>query len=100
MALTRTGPALGVIPNVKFDVREMEIKPGQLLFAFTDGAPDALNVAGARLGRESLFSRLQADLSAEMLLAQISQELTEYMTGADQFDDITLLAVRRLPVGE
>lgn len=100
MALTRTGPALGVIPNVKFDVREVEIEPGQLLFAFTDGAPDALNVAGARLGREALFSRLQADLSAEMLLAQISQELTEYMTGADQFDDITLLAVRRLPVGE
>ena len=98
IALTRTGPAVGVIPNMEFAVREAELKPGQLLFAFTDGAPDALNSAGERLGRDGLFSRLHADLSAEMLLAEISKELTEYMTGADQFDDITLLAVRRLPV--
>jgi serine phosphatase RsbU (regulator of sigma subunit) len=96
IALKRTGPALGVIPDVDFGVREVQLQEGDLLFAFTDGAPDALDPAGERFGRERLLSLLQPDPTAEALLADIQARLEEYAAGTEQFDDITLLAVRRL----
>jgi len=94
--LRRTGPAVGVIPDVEFAVREVKLYPGDLFFAFTDGAPDALNPVGDSFGRESLISLLQGDTSAETLLARMKAKLKQYIAEAEQFDDITLLAVHRL----
>jgi serine phosphatase RsbU (regulator of sigma subunit) len=96
-SLKRTGPAVGVIPDAHFAVQEILLQPGEFLFAFTDGAPDALDREGHRLGREQLISLLPGHLSAELLLSDIRARLEEHMAQADQFDDITLLAVRRLP---
>jgi serine phosphatase RsbU (regulator of sigma subunit) len=86
-----------VIPGVEFTVQEVHLRGGELFFAFTDGATDALNPAGNRFGPQRLFSLLQADTSAETLLADINAQLKEYVADAEQFDDITLLAIRRLP---
>jgi sigma-B regulation protein RsbU (phosphoserine phosphatase) len=94
--LNRTGPALGVIPNAEFGIQRVQLQRGDLLFAFTDGAPDALDPAGKQFSRERLFSLLHADISAEALLAELNAYLHAYIAEADQFDDITLLAVRRL----
>jgi phosphoserine phosphatase RsbU/P len=94
--LTRTGPALGVIPQTKFAAQEVQLREGDLFFAFTDGAPDALNPAGEPFGRESVVSLLRSDTSAEALLADLGARLGQYAAESEQFDDITLLAVRRL----
>ena len=93
--LKRTGPAVGVMADVEFVVREVQLQPGELFFAFTDGAPDALDPAGHSFGRERLISLLRNTTSAENLLANIGTQLKEYIAEAEQFDDITLLAVRR-----
>ena len=96
MALTRTGPALGVIPNVRFDVREVDLKPGQLRFAFTDGAPEAKDPQGEFFGRERVLRILQeCDRSSRELVGTLEAKLRQYMGSTTQFDDITLLAVRR-----
>lgn len=95
ISLNRTGPALGAIPDVNFSVREIQLEAGELFFAFTDGASDALNPAGERFGRDRLLSLLHADASAETLLAEIHARLDDYAADTEQFDDITLLAVRR-----
>ena len=93
--LKRTGPALGIIPEAEFAVQEVQLCEGDLFFAFTDGASDALNPVGDRFGRDRLRSLLHADISAESLLAHVHSQLDEYTAEANQFDDITLLAVRR-----
>jgi serine phosphatase RsbU (regulator of sigma subunit) len=93
--LRNTGPAVGVIPNVNFAVRELQLHPGEIFFAFTDGAPDSLDPAGNRFGRERLVSILANHTSAQGLLTDVYKQITEYMGEAEQFDDITLLAVRR-----
>ena len=95
--LKRTGPALGAIPDVEFVVREVQLREGELLFAFTDGAPDALNPAGHEFSREYLVSLLHTGASAETLLGEIDAQLNEHIGDADPFDDITLLAARRVP---
>jgi serine phosphatase RsbU (regulator of sigma subunit) len=94
--LKYTGPALGVISDEEFAVQEVQLRSGELFFAFTDGATDALNPAGDRFGWQRLFSLLQADSSAGKLLAHINAQLKEYIADAEQFDDITLLAVQQL----
>jgi serine phosphatase RsbU (regulator of sigma subunit) len=94
--LKRTGPAVGIIPDIEFAAREVQLQPGELLFAFTDGASDALNPVGKSFGRDRLASLLHSHISAERLLDDIETALHKYVAEAEQFDDITLLAVRRL----
>ena len=96
--LKRTGPAVGVIPDTKFAVHEALVQPGDFLFAFTDGATDALDMKGNPFGRERLISLLPGHLSMERLVGDVQARLDEHIARAEQFDDITLLAVSRLPV--
>ena len=95
-SLKRTGPAVGVIWGTEFDVQEVQLQSGDLFFAFTDGAPDALSPMRKSFGRERLISLLHSDTSAGTLLAEIYAQLNEHIAEAEQFDDITLLVVRRL----
>jgi sigma-B regulation protein RsbU (phosphoserine phosphatase) len=94
-SLKKTGPAAGTIPGVEFDVREIQLRPGELFFAFTDGATDALNSGGESFGRERLTGLLKNSMSADAVLSDVGRQLEMHIVEADQFDDITLLAVRR-----
>jgi serine phosphatase RsbU (regulator of sigma subunit) len=95
-SLVKTGPSVGVIPGLDFKYRKIQLERGDLLFAYTDGVPEANNPQGEFFGREKLFALLEhADQSVHALLNQIESELHAHIAEADQFDDITLLAVRR-----
>ena len=96
--LKRTGSAIGAIPDVDFAVCEIQLCAGDLLFAFTDGAPDALDTEGNEFGRERLVSLVHSNVTVSTLLGEINMRLSEHIGNADPFDDITLLAIRRLPV--
>jgi serine phosphatase RsbU (regulator of sigma subunit) len=95
-ALRPTGPVIGVIPEAEFLVQEIQLEKGDLLIAYTDGVPDSQSVEGDFFGAAQL-----ADLvcehpgSAAEILTNIESELHRFTRGAAQFDDITLLAVRR-----
>ncbi|MFM8321846.1 MAG: PP2C family protein-serine/threonine phosphatase, partial [Chloroflexota bacterium] len=39
--LKSTGPAVGIVPNANFEIGHLEMQPGDTLFCFTDGVPDA-----------------------------------------------------------
>jgi sigma-B regulation protein RsbU (phosphoserine phosphatase) len=94
--LPPTGPAIGVMPETKFEVKEITLAPGDALVAFTDGIPDNKNVRDEFFGRERLLRSLQARAgSVADLFQKIQAELTEFSAGDDQFDDITLMAVKR-----
>lgn len=94
--LEPTGPAVGMIPGIPFESGKAEIKPGEMLVAFTDGITEAMDPHEQLYGKERLFSLLSdPDVSAEALLDQIEADLRRHTSGADQSDDITLLTVRR-----
>jgi phosphoserine phosphatase RsbU/P len=95
MRLPPTGPAVGMMTESVFEVGAARLAPGEGLLAFTDGVTDASGASG-RYGEERLLSRLgRADSSAAALLDGIQADVTAHAGGADQADDITLLAVRR-----
>lgn len=96
--LCKTGPAVGALLNCHFDVSTAQLNPGEMLFAFTDGAPEAKDPSGEFFGRERLLDTLRRySASAQELVRSIEDELHHYIDKATQFDDITLLAVKWVP---
>jgi GAF domain-containing protein len=97
-SLRKTGPAVGAIWDACFEVRAAQLDLDETLFAFTDGAPEAKDPPGQFFGRHRLVDLLRGHTgSAQELIKHIEDELHHYMDSATQFDDITLLAVRRGP---
>ncbi|MCJ7518408.1 MAG: SpoIIE family protein phosphatase [Anaerolineaceae bacterium] len=97
-ALLPTGPVVGVIPDVRFSVKEIPMEINDLLLAFTDGIPDALNMDNISFGNERLQKLLSSDeKTPKALLNNIADQLHQFTGDTDQFDDITILAVKRVP---
>jgi sigma-B regulation protein RsbU (phosphoserine phosphatase) len=99
LRLTATGPAVGMLPDVDYGIQQITIEPGDTLLTFTDGVPEARDPAGnffteARL--RTLITNPPAGTAKELLL-RIYDQLMAHIDTAAQFDDITMLAVRRLP---
>ena len=93
--LTRTGPAIGAIAQAKFTVKETTLASDDLLVAFTDGIPDTQNINGEFFGNERLRELLMNHSSPTQLLNEIELDLEQFIGEAEQFDDITLLAITR-----
>lgn len=95
--LGRTGPAVGVIPKVGFDYLETRLARGETLLAFTDGVGDAISPSGEEFSEARLFALAQApQATAGRMLDEIQTALNTHIAQAEQFDDITLLAARRI----
>ena len=95
--LQPTGPAVGMMPDMAFEVGQARLEAGEGLLAFTDGVTDALGVSG-RYGEERLLALLaRPPEGASSLLDSIEASVAAHAAGQDQADDITLLAVRHSP---
>jgi serine phosphatase RsbU (regulator of sigma subunit) len=93
--LNPTGPAIGLHFNVKIHINQITLLPGDTLFAYTDGITDARNPAGVSFTQQHLLSLLdQPTSSATELLDRIEKAVQVHTAEANQFDDITMLAVR------
>jgi len=94
--LTPTGPALGMMPDMKFEVRRTTLAPGETLFAFTDGVSEARDGAGRLFTEERLLALLaEGQPSATALLERVGTAVSGYAAGAERSDDITMLAASR-----
>jgi serine phosphatase RsbU (regulator of sigma subunit) len=96
--LQPTGPALGLLPQLEFRIGEAALEPGETLLIWTDGVTEAKDTAGALFGEERLAELLtQPPGTAADLIERVLEEVQRFAAGAEQADDITLAAVRRLP---
>ena len=93
--LKPTGPAVGMMPDANFSIKEVQLEAGDILVGFTDGVTEALSPGGEFFGKKRLQSILdQPAPSAPELLERIKSSLSAYTANAPQNDDITLLAVQ------
>jgi sigma-B regulation protein RsbU (phosphoserine phosphatase) len=90
-----TGPAVGLESGREFTTSEVVIEQGETFFTHTDGLTDTINPAGEYFNKEELIPLFAGDQTLSSLLEQIQSQVKDYSTGAQQFDDITMLAVRR-----
>ncbi len=95
--LRKTGPAVGAVRNGCFDVLQTRLFAGDILFAYTDGVLDCKNPRDEFFGRQRVFDFLQRTAeSSQELVQSLQAELQQFNASATQFDDITLLAIRRM----
>ncbi len=93
--LRKTGPAVGVVMDGHFELGETQLQTGDMFIAFTDGVPDCKDPRGEFYGRKRLLDILKnASGSSLGLVHEIEDELRQYIAGSNQFDDITILAVK------
>lgn len=96
--LNPTGPAVGIDSESNFDIEEIQIEAGEILLGFTDGVIEARSDDDKFFTLKKLLNLIgDVAASAAELLNSISDEVKSHTGDADQFDDITLLAIRRLP---
>ncbi|MEA5597350.1 PP2C family protein-serine/threonine phosphatase [Rivularia sp. UHCC 0363] len=95
--LHRTGPAVGVFSNAKFEIELTQLEPGDILLGYTDGVPDARSPNHERYGEPRLCQLVESASmdSAAGLLDRIDDAVHRHIAGIDPFDDITLIALRR-----
>ncbi|MEJ2510364.1 MAG: PAS domain S-box protein [Anaerolineales bacterium] len=96
MSLMPTGPAVGLFPHLLFEVKEINLDPGDILVGFTDGVTDALNKHNQFFTEERLLKSISAPwTSIFSMIFELEVELRKHIGGQDQFDDITLISFRR-----
>lgn len=96
--LKPTGPAVGMLPGAKFEMGNTHLDRGDILYAYTDGVTDARSPDGAFFSEQHLFDIVgRGSPSAAALVADIDSRLKTHIGTAPQFDDITMIAVRRTP---
>jgi serine phosphatase RsbU (regulator of sigma subunit) len=94
--LKLTGPAVGVAHDADFAILEVVIERGDTLFAYTDGLTDTADSAGASYSDRVRLPSFDSNQTLAAWLSQIQKQNENRNTDTGQFDDITMLAVRRL----
>jgi len=97
--LPKGGTALGVLPQLQLQTHTVAVQPGDTLVFFTDGACDTLSPDGEDFGEERLRHVLEKNsaTSAANLLEALDFALEEFRQDMPPFDDVTLIALRRIP---
>jgi serine phosphatase RsbU (regulator of sigma subunit) len=95
--LTRTGMVLGAIEDATWDQRTIHLAAGDSLVLFTDGVTDAENGQGDFFGEQRLVETILAhrERSIRAMQDALMAEIHKFVGDAPQFDDITLLMLKR-----
>ena len=90
---TRAGLVLAGMEGVRYRVGELTLCPGDRLFLYTDGVPEATNKDNKLYGEDRLleFMNRNSSVKATELLPKLKSNIDEFVGDAPQFDDITML---------
>ena len=89
----RHSPAVAVMPGINFKQHEFQLDPGDTLFVYSDGVPEATSAQEELFGNERMLQALNKhkDLKPQELLNTMHKDIDDFVGEAPQFDDITML---------
>jgi serine phosphatase RsbU (regulator of sigma subunit) len=95
--LTKTGVLLGMFEDEIWEKGVTQFDPGDVLILFTDGVTEAQNKEGDFFGRDRLLKAAKeiSDRGARDVRESILAEISTFVDGAPQLDDIALVVVAR-----
>jgi phosphoserine phosphatase RsbU/P len=96
MKLESGGPMLGLFQDCPVQESSFQLSAGDFLFAYTDGAIDAVNSAGEEFGEERLLKlvKSKAHLPALRARDEIFRGIEDWCGEAPQPDDITMVVLK------
>lgn len=95
--LQEGGIPLGIDPAASYPDVHVSLARGDTLVLYTDGITDARCLDGTDYGEERLLEvvrDLPRELTAEETLRAIAADVQRFTAGAEQMDDMTLLALK------
>jgi serine phosphatase RsbU (regulator of sigma subunit) len=96
--LKKTGPAVGVLKGIPYQIDDVEMERGDTLVGYTDGVTEARSPDDTMYTRKRLLDLLgEPVVSATAVLESIRNNLFEFVESAPRNDDVTMLAVQRNP---
>ena len=92
----RHSPAVATMSGILFKEHTFELNPGDSLFVYTDGVPEATDSADEMYGSGRMVEALNRvpDAQPEELIKCLRADMAEFTGDAQQFDDITMLSFR------
>lgn len=92
---TKHGIVIGTFESVRYQDVELQLHPGDKLFLYTDGIPEAHNIDDELFGFDRMLVSLNKDPDAdpEQLLDNVQEGVGEFVLDAEQFDDMTMLCL-------
>jgi serine phosphatase RsbU (regulator of sigma subunit) len=97
--LESTGTPLGLFsPGIPCSAHPLDVAPGDCLALFSDGVTEAQNANGDEFGEERLLGLVRSGAAdpARAIVSRVFDEIDRFAGDAPQFDDITLMILKRL----
>ncbi len=91
------GPPLGLFPGRSYGSGALTLAPGDLLFLYTDGLPEAANPDDEEFGLERLVAAAASckDRPLEAVEEELRENLVAFARGVPFHDDRTVVLLRR-----
>ncbi len=89
------GLVLGSIDGIRYKEYEIQMEPGDRVFVYTDGVPEATDSSMKMFELDRLAETLNKDpgASAEQILVNVITAINNFVKDSEQFDDITMLCL-------
>jgi sigma-B regulation protein RsbU (phosphoserine phosphatase) len=91
---------IGLFEDYKYVMEETMLDDHAMLFLYTDGLTEAKNLERKQFGLDRVMAVIEGkekdnlSLKPEELVEQMKQEVVKFCRGAEQSDDLTMLAIR------
>ena len=88
---------VGALDSIDYQEETLQLEHGDTLVMFTNGIPEAMNPDYVEFGTERLDGILgsMAGKSCQEIVEAVKSGIDGFVDGAEQSDDITMLAVKR-----
>lgn len=96
----RKRPPLAAMEGMRYLSNQVQLKPGDTLFLYTDGVPEATDANNELYGMERLEAFVPGHVkdTPDELLTAIRADVDAFVGDAPQFDDLTMLAMKLLRI--
>ncbi len=89
------GLVVGGIEHIKYKEYEFQLEPGDKLFVYTDGVPEATDSENNLFGTDRMLEALnrRPEEPPKVILETVKEAIGEFVKDAEQFDDLTMLCI-------
>jgi sigma-B regulation protein RsbU (phosphoserine phosphatase) len=95
--LAKGGVMLGIFENMPYEQESIAMKPGDLMFVYSDGITEAMNVNQAQFTESGIEETLRQHRNepAQVIAERMIEAVRKHANGYPQSDDVTMLIVKR-----
>jgi serine phosphatase RsbU (regulator of sigma subunit) len=96
VALLMDLPVLAGVEGLRYKEQQIQLRPGDEIYLYTDGVTEAHDVNKKLYGTERLIVSLNktAGMSVDEICKSVKADVDAFQGEAEQFDDITMLCFR------